>query len=123
MSPPEVGGALGTSVFIFFVLCFVLGIVGHLVAERRDVDRFVHEAGHRISTLLVTMGLAGVVLFFFSFEEIRLFGARFWYPIWGVAFLVWAFFIVRYVKRDVPRMKEREARRRAQRQYLPGRKK
>ena len=123
MNPPEVAGLLGTIVFVVFVLFFVLGIVGHLVAERKGSDRFVREAGHKISTLLITMGLLGVLLFFFSFEAIRMFGARFWYPVWAIVVLVWTFLIFRYLKRDVPLMRAREASRRAQRQYLPGRKK
>lgn len=120
MNPPEVGGLLGTIAFVVFVLSFVLGIVGHLVAERKGSDRFVRTAGHRISTLLVTMGLLGVLLFFFSFEGIRMFGARFWYLLWVIMVLVWTFLIVRYLKRDVPLQRAREASRRAQRQYLPG---
>lgn len=123
MNPPEVGGLLGTIVFVVFVVFFVLGIVGHLVAERKESDRFVRTAGHKISSLLVTMGLLGVLLFFFSFEGIRMFGARFWYPLWVILVLLWFFLIVRYLKRDVPLQRAREASRRAQRQYLPGPKK
>ncbi len=123
MNPPEVGGLLGTIVFVVFVVFFVLGIVGHLVSERKGSDRFVRTVGHRISTLLVTMGLLGVLLFFFSFEGIRMFGARFWYPLWVILVVVWAFLIVRYLKCDVPLQRARETSSRAQRQYLPGRKK
>lgn len=123
MSPPEVGGLLGTIAFVVFILFFVLGIVGHLVAERKGSDRFVREFGHRISTLLVTMGLLGTLLFFFSFEQVRLFGARFWYPLWMITVLAWTLIIFRYLKRDVPLMRAREVARRVQRQYLPGRKK
>lgn len=123
MDPPEVGGLLGTVVFIVFVLFFILGIVGHLVAERKGADRFIRTAGHKISSLCVTMGLLGVLLFFFSFEQVRLFGGRFWYPLWIVGVLLWVLLIFRYLKRDIPLMREREAERRAQRQYLPGRKK
>jgi hypothetical protein len=120
MNAPEVGGLLGTIVFAVFVVCFVLGIVGHLVAERKGSDRFVREVGHRISTLLVVMGLLGVLLFFFSFEGIRMFGARFWYPLWGLGFLVWLFFLARSA-RGIPQVREREAQRRANQKYIPPR--
>ncbi len=123
MNPPEVGGLLGTITFVIFVVVFVLGIVGHLVADRRGSDRFMREVGHNISTLLVVMGILGVLLFFFSFEEIRLFGARFWYLVWIAGFLFWSFLIFRYVKWTVPGMREREAQRHANQKYLPGRRK
>lgn len=122
MNPPEVEGLLGTSIFIFFILCFICGIVGHIVADRKNWDRFMRQAGHKFSTLLTSMGILGIILFFFSFEEIRLFGARFWYPLWGLGFIFWGYIIFRFLKRDIPTLREREALRMQQNRYLPGRK-
>lgn len=119
MSPPEVGGLLGTITFILFIAFFIFGIVGRIVADRKGDDRHVRDIGNRISTLLVTMGVIGMILFFFSFEQIDLFGARFWYPTWVVTVLVWTFFIVRYVKRDIPAKKSRSEKLRAHAKYLP----
>ncbi len=119
LQPPEVGGLLGGLVFGFFVLFLVFGIIGRIVVDRKGDDRYKRDVGSRISSLLVTMGLLGVILFFFSFEGIQLFGARFWYPLWVLATLVWVFFLVRYVKRDIPAKREREERLREQGKYLP----
>ncbi len=119
LQPPEVGGLLGGLVFGLFVLFLVFGIIGRIVVDRKGDDRYKRDVGSRISSLLVTMGLLGVILFFFSFEGIQLFGARFWYPLWVLATLVWVFFLVRYVKRDIPAKREREERLREQGKYLP----
>lgn len=119
MAPPEVGGLLGNIVFGVFVGVLILGIIGRIVVDRRGDDRYKKEIGSRISSLLITMGVLGVILFFFSFEKIQLFGARFWYLVWIIATLVWAFLLVRYVKRDVPRKREREVALREQAKYLP----
>lgn len=119
MAPPEVGGLLGNIVFGVFLACFVLGLIGRIVVDRRGDDRYKKEIGSRISSLFITMGLLGVILFFFSFEHIQLFGARFWYPIWVIAILVWTFFIVRFVKREVPKKRAREMALREQSKYLP----
>ena len=121
LQPPEVGGLLGSIVFGVFVLFLVFGIIGRIVVDRSGEDRYKREIGSRVSTLLVTMGILGVSLFFFSFEGIQLFGARFWYPIWIVATIVWAFFLVRYMKRDVPAKRAREESLREQGKYLPRR--
>jgi O-antigen ligase len=123
MQPPEVNGALGTIVFIIFLLIFVLGIVGRIVTDRRGGDRLAKKMGGKISTLFVTMGLAGIILFFFSFESVQLFGARFWYPLWVIATLVWAFFVLRFIKHDVPLMRKMALQHQTRDQYLPGRKK
>ncbi len=119
LQPPEVGGLLGSIVFGFFVAIFILGIIGRMVVDRKGSARYKKEIGNRISTLLVVMGLLGVLLYFFSFEEIQLFGARFWYPVWIVVTAVWVFFLVRYVKRDVPAKRAREQHLREQGKYLP----
>ncbi len=123
MQPPEVGGAVGTIVFVTFLLFFVIGIVGHIVVDRHGGDRLTKKMGNRISTLFVVMGLAGLILFFFGFERIQLFGARFWYPLWVVVTLVWGLTVLRFVKRDVPKMRERSLLRQVRDRYLPGRRK
>ena len=120
--PPEVGGTLGTIVFIVFLACLVLGIVSRISADRRREDRYVREIGRRVSFFLTSMGVWGVVLFFFSFENIYLFGARFWYPVWGIVFLVWSYRIVKYVREEVPEMRELDQERKARNKYLPKRK-
>lgn len=119
LQPPEIGGLLGNVVFGVFIAFLVLGIIGRIVVDRKGADRYKKEIGNRISSLLITMGILGVILYFFSFEEIQLFGARFWYPLWIIATLVWMFFLVRFVKRDVPAKRAREESLRAKWKYLP----
>ena len=119
LSAPEVGGVLGTLVFAVFVVSFVLGLVGRIVVDRKSTDRYKRDIGSRIAGLLMTMGILGAVLFFFSFERIQLFGARFWYPVWALATVVWVAFIVRYALRDIPAKKAHAQRLHAQSKYLP----
>jgi hypothetical protein len=119
LSPPQVNGTLGHLVFGFFVLCFVAGIVSRIVASNRIEDQYIEQIGGRIGTLLITMGLLGVLLFFFSFERVTLFGARFWYLIWILTTALWVFFIVRFIKRDIPSMRQRDIERKAISKYLP----
>ncbi len=119
LQPPEVGGLLGNILFVIFVAFLVLGIIGRIVVDRRGDDRYKKEVGGRVSNLLVTMGVLGVILYFFSFEGIRLFGARFWYPLWIIAVCVWGFFLVRFVMREIPSRRKREEALKAQTKYLP----
>lgn len=119
LSAPEVGGWLGNVVLVLFVAMLVGGIVGRIVVDRKSTDRYQREIGGRIAGLLITMGILGAILFFFSFERIQLFGARFWYPVWALATIVWAGFIVRYAKCDIPAKKARAQHLHAQSKYLP----
>jgi hypothetical protein len=120
MQAPDVGGLIGNLVFVFFILVLILGIVGRIVVDRKTSDQYKREIGSRISSLLVTMGILGATLFFFSFERIQLFGARFWYPVWVIVTIFWGCLIVRFIKRDIPHMKARAQVHQHQRTYLPG---
>ncbi|PJA45094.1 hypothetical protein CO174_04635 [Candidatus Uhrbacteria bacterium CG_4_9_14_3_um_filter_50_9] len=120
---PLVTGLMGNVLFGVFALCFLLGIVTRVVASNRTKDLYVQKLGQRAGTLFVTMGLLGVVLFFFSYERIQFFGGRFWYPLWLVGLIVWLLVLVRYARRDIPAMRERDMNRKSVSKYLPAKKK
>ncbi len=119
MSPPQVGGTLGQVVFGIFLIMFVMGIVSRIVASNRGEDKYIQAIGRRLGSMFITMGLLGVLLFFFGFERIEFFGGRFWYPVWFVGLLVWVFFILRFVRLDVPAMRQHDLFRKARSKYMP----
>lgn len=119
----EVGGLSGKMIFGFFAALFVIGIVCRMVSSRKTDDRYIRTLGERCGTMLLTMGFLGVLFYFFSFERIRLFGARFWYLLWLIGFATWTFFLARFARKTIPFMKEREQRLAEQRKYFPPRKK
>ena len=105
--------------FIAFAAFLILGAIVRMVAVRRKEDKHVTEVFNRAGRLGVTMGLIGLIIFFFSFEQIPFFGARFWYLFWGLGFLSWTAAIVRYVIRVVPRERSAEVARQEREKYLP----
>jgi len=123
LQPALVGGTEGKMIFSFFVLLFVLGIVARIVSSHKTDDRHIREVFERGATLLVTMGILGAVLYFFSFEQIRLFGSRFWYLFWLIGIIVWGFFLLRFVKRTIPELRAHEALKAEHRKYFPPRRK
>lgn len=123
LAPAQVGGVSGNIVFAAFFLLFVLGIVCRIVASHKVNDRYCRDMGLRIGSLLITMGLLGILFYFFSYERIRLFGSRFWYLLWLIGVLVWTVSLARYAHTVVPSMKHREAERAQRRKYFPPRRK
>ena len=123
LQPAEVGGWIGTSIFVIFLLMGIAGVVARIVAAQKLDDRYMRMMGNRFGTLLITMGMLGVVLYFFSFERIRLFGSRFWYLLWLIGLIVWIVLLVRYMKKNIPAMKEQAEARFEKRKYFPPRKK
>ncbi len=123
MQPANVGGIQGKILFGVFLAVFIFGIVAKIVTTYKTEDKYVKLMGERISSLLVSMGLVGVLLYFFSFERIWMFGARFWYVIWVAIFLIWLYYIVRYIKKDIPSMRMLRITRERKWRYFPPRKK
>lgn len=123
IDPPIVTGLGGNILFATFALLFVFGVVARVVASNRTQDRYVQQLGERVGTMLVTMGILGVILFFISYERIQLFGARFWYPVWLGGFVFWIVMLVRFAKRDIPAMRAKAQSRSAVSKYLPRKKK
>ncbi|MBI2474966.1 hypothetical protein HYV69_00905 [Candidatus Uhrbacteria bacterium] len=123
LRPALVGGTEGKIIFGVFAILFVLGIVARIVSSNKTGDRYMKEVVERIATMLVTMGILGALLYFFSFEQIRLFGSRFWYLFWLIGIIVWCFFLLRFVKRTIPELRAHEALKAEQRKYFPPRRK
>ncbi len=110
--------------FAVFAVLFTLGVIIRVVAtKRRHEDRYVASLFRRIGGMLVTMGILGLVWFFYAYEEIPFLGARFWVLAWGVIGLIWIARIVRFAKRDVPAHRAFDATRAAREKYLPKSKK
>lgn len=122
LDPPAVWTGAGRSLAVIFVGMLVASVVVRRVKVLRATDRHQGNVYRRVAGLLFTMGLVGLALFFFSFQEIRLFGARFLYLVWIAGTAWWIVSIARYAKRDVPEARMRELERREREKYLPKRK-
>lgn len=122
MQPPVVDSLFGKIVFGVFLVLFLLGIISRIVLSQRTYDRYVMMMGKRLVLCFTTMGFLGLMIYFFSYENIQLFGARFWYPLWVLGLIVWGVFLARFIIRDVPALREKNVREHAKSKYIPGRK-
>lgn len=119
--PASVAGTSGRIVFTVFLALFIAGIIVRVLSSKQ-VEKYKTIAMTRLANLLVTMGLLGAVLYFFSYERIQFFGGRFWYPIWILGFVVWGGMLLYYVKKQVPKIREEAILRKEKTKYLPKRK-
>lgn len=123
LNAANVSTLVGKVLLGFFLLLFLVGVVSRIVLIHKSKDRYLKMIGKRLATCCVTMGLLGVMLFFFSYEGIQFFGARFWYAFWMIGFVAWAIVIARFIMKDVPFMREKNLKQHAKSKYIPGRKK
>ncbi len=122
LQPASVEGLLGKVLLGFILLLFLVGVVCRVVIMNKKYDSYVKMISKRLITLCLTMGFLGVILYFFSYEGIQLFGARFWYPLWVLGFIAWGVFLARFALKEIPALREKNLRQHAKSKYIPGRK-
>lgn len=119
----NVGGLLGKMLLAFFLLLILVGVVCRMVLMHSSQDRYVKMVVKRMITFCLTMGFLGLLLYFFSYQGIQLFGARFWYPLWDLGAVVWIVSIAKFALKEVPRLREKNMVQSVKSKYIPGRKK
>lgn len=119
LGPSLVGG------MIFFFAWFLVGAVVCAIGARmlRDRDMLKADITSRFVWLLLTTGLLGLMFLFFSYEQIPLFGMRFWFLVTFIVFIIWLTRIAIYIARDVPALRETQKQREQIERYLPKHKK
>ena len=121
LKPTLVTSGFGRVFVVLFLIAIIAALALRLVASSRREDRLLRPHLLRGARMLTTMGVIGMVLAFLSFEDISFLGARFWYPVWAIVFIVWAIVIVVSALRKIPVMRAQYAERSAKNKYMPGR--
>lgn len=94
--------------FIVSLSIMILGAFVRMLSKKRISDALQLEAIRRIATLLVVLGLFGVWYWFVAFQQIPFLSARFWFIVWVVWGLVWLCYIVRYIRKTIPEIREKK---------------
>ena len=73
----------------------------------------------RVSNMVVTMGVLGLILFFFLYEQINFFGAHFWWLFWTIGLIVWIVSVIRFARTKLAPASEEQLRQKERAKYLP----
>ncbi len=60
----------------------------------------------KISTYLVTMGIVGYLLLFFSYQMVPFLSMRFFFLLWSLSAVLWAYMIWQFGATEVVRMRD-----------------
>ena len=108
--------------FFLFALLVICGSVSRIMAKNKKDDRFMVKAYKYVAQMFMTMGILGLMWFFFAYEQIYFFGARFWFLVWLLGLIAWIVWIVRYVKVKIPELKELGSAKKETNKYIPKKK-
>ena len=119
LRPSALGEKTVLVVAIGFLVMTAAAIILKFFARARKKNPPEVKLLKKISKLLSTMAIVGLVLLFLSYEQIYLLGSHFWFLVWLAGVLVWAVFILLYVVKKMPREKEELEKKQKFLKYLP----
>ncbi len=110
-------------VFIGLGIALVVLLVGGLIVKwigyKTRKNPPTHRILSRIGRALISIALAGGLIYFFSYEQTRLVSARFWWLVILLGAIVWKVFILIDIWKRYPREKAAFADRLNREKYLP----
>ncbi len=109
--------------FVLFAIIIIGGAVTRIIARNVKEDRYIVRLYRKIAVASMTMGFVGLFWLFLAFEEVYLFGARFWFLFWMIGAGIWIYFIVNFAKKKIPALRIEDAHLREANKYLPRKKK
>lgn len=121
LTPTRMAASFEAGFFGLFVLLLVGGAILRMYVRNGKLDKYRGTVLRRVAGIASSAGIVGLVWFFFTFEEIQFFGARFWFLIWIIGVVIAIVQLVRFVKKDVPVLQHREQSRADVNKYLPRR--
>lgn len=108
---------------VLVVACTVVGIVTAVIRSRPGFDKWMRRGLSKIAALMITMGLAGLLLYAFSYERIPYLSMRVWWIAWLLIVAVWVWFVARYFRIDIPAARKQRIEREQFEKWLPKNKK
>ena len=110
------------ALLVIFSVFLVAGIAVVIIKRRGKYEKPTRHAFDRVASLLSWMGLVGLLLWACAYERIPMLSMRALYVAWLAWVLVWAWFIVRYVWKEIPALEVRNRERMEREKWLPKRK-
>ncbi|NQU83924.1 MAG: hypothetical protein HQ536_04405 [Parcubacteria group bacterium] len=108
------------SIFAFLIVASI--ILRFVVFNKKFGVDFIKRI-KSLRQMFLIMGIIGLTFLFFSYERAFVLGARFWFLLWMIAFLVWLGLILRDLLKKTPLEKEEKSKKEVLEKYLPKAKK
>lgn len=103
---------------IFIIILIAFALVAFLIALIKRKSGIYRGFLKSLYNFFLSNAIIGFILFFFNYEAIPFFSARFWLAIWFITMLVWLFFIIKKLKK-IPLSKEVDKKEQEIKRYLP----
>ena len=112
---------------VYFLLAvfgalIVLSLLIKIIEQKFKPQQFLKKLFQKYFSLFLTMGLVGLALLWFRYENAAVLSARFWLLVWALAFVIWLVNIFQYQLKIVPPAREKSEQKKIFQKYLPKKK-
>ncbi|MBD3247740.1 hypothetical protein GF382_00425 [Candidatus Falkowbacteria bacterium] len=98
------------------IIMAVVAVVSFIL--KRNKKNLYFKLWEKAFSFAFTNTFIGLLLFFFNYEMIPFFSARFWYPLWLAGMITWLVFIVKFFE-SLPQKKKQIEEEKAYKKYIP----
>lgn len=118
-SQPELARGGVENAYLIILLGLVAMAIVMLLVRRRQTINAVRLVMLRYASLGFTMGITGLLLFWFRQQHVFFLGWRMWYGLWLVVLAVWLTKLLLYTFKRIPTIKAEHEERLQREKYLP----
>lgn len=112
------------AILILMLALFVAGIAVYVYRRlSKGQSKEIKRLFTRYAECLSTAGVAGLILYLFTWQQIPILSMRILYLVWAIGFGFWGYVILRYQFKELPRKREEREARMAYEKWLPKKKK
>lgn len=119
IQPPPFLYWTGLIMLVIFSAMIILGVGAKIYGTKANLDKLIRRAVERAGTLLLSMGLVGLTMYFISYERVPVLSMRVLYIVWLVGLGLWIWSLYRYVKIEIPSKRSMAAEREKLNKWLP----
>ncbi len=101
-----------------FFIALIVTAMGVRMWRQRMREKCMRVLLRRIASMLVTIGLIGLLFVFFHYEQVSLFSARFWFLLLALWAMLWIVSLVRFAREDIPRIRKQQVAAKLQAKYM-----
>jgi hypothetical protein len=115
LNPEAFSSIANIIIFSFLSLLLIGTILFFVLRNRKGIYRILFSKLYNFCFINLIVGL---LLFFFSWQQISFLSARFWYMLWLIVFVVWFIEIIKKSGK-ISDLREKRQKRKEFEKYLP----
>ncbi len=100
----------------------LIGLILKMYGVKSGLEKYRKRAVQKAGSLLLTMGLAGLLFYLFTYERLPILSMRIWLVVWLAGVVLWIWSIYQFIKIEIPRVEALRQEREKLEKWLPKKK-